>query len=337
MLIFEPMSAVISGPRKASYVLFLLILFVVARFSLGAYLLSGLISYMIMGLTARALIGVGVRPRLARGAALAVFAVLAVALSWIFIMFLRLGVVRLPLLLDTVLPRFTALSVEFGFDFPVDNALELRDFLVASAKENFASLSKTSGLLTRSFFMVVAGVLTAALRFLTPQGTDVSENLFTVMRTEFFARVRLFMRSFERVVGAQVAISTLNTILTAAFLHAMGFPFKTFLIPTAFICGMAPIVGNIISNAAIVTAGFTVSVKLAAIGLVYLVIIHKLEYVLNSRIIGQSIDTPMWMTLLGLVVGEALMGVPGVLLAPAFLHYAREELRALPAPLKISA
>ena len=38
----------------------------------------------------------------------------------------------------------------------------------------------------------------------------------------------------------------------------------------------------------------------------------------------------MWMTLLGIVVGEAMMGVPGVLLAPALLHYAREELRAIP-------
>ena len=52
------------------------------------------------------------------------------------------------------------------------------------------------------------------------------------LRLEINARVRLFVRSFEKVVGAQVAISTINTILTAAFLHAAGFHFKTFLIPT---------------------------------------------------------------------------------------------------------
>jgi len=83
---------------------------------------------------------------------------------------------------------------------------------------------------------------------------------------------------------------------------------------------------------AIVPAGLTVSVHLATFGLAYLVVIHKLEYLLNSRIIGGCIDTPMWMTLLGLVVGEAMMGVPGILLAPALLHYARAELRDLPAP-----
>jgi predicted PurR-regulated permease PerM len=38
----------------------------------------------------------------------------------------------------------------------------------------------------------------------------------------------------------------------------------------------------------------------------------------------------MWVTLLGLLAGEALMGVPGVLIAPAMLHYLRDELRDLP-------
>ncbi|PIR15972.1 MAG: permease, partial [Elusimicrobia bacterium CG11_big_fil_rev_8_21_14_0_20_64_6] len=91
-----------------------------------------------------------------------------------------------------------------------------------------------------------------------------------------------------------------------------------------------PIIGNVISNIAIVSAGLTISVQLATFGLGYLVVIHKLEYILNSRIVGSSIDTPMWMTLLGLIVGEAMMGVPGVLLAPALLHYVRAELRAIP-------
>jgi predicted PurR-regulated permease PerM len=322
----------LSGPRKASYALFALALFVVARFSLGACVLAGLVSYMIMDMTERRLRRGGAGPRAARWAALAVFAVLAVALSWIFVAFVRVGVARLPVLLDTVLPRLTALSDRFGLELPVDNALELRDLVVAEAKDNFSSVSKTSGLLTRGFFQVLVGVFAAAMRFLTPEEAGGGLNLFDAVREEFSARVRLFVRSFELVVGAQVAISSINTVLTAIFLYAMGFPFKTFLILTTFVCGMVPIAGNVVSNAAIVTAGLTHSVHLATFGLVYLVVIHKLEYILNSRIVGGSIDTPMWMTLLGLVVGEAMMGVPGVLLAPALLHYARAELRDLPAP-----
>jgi predicted PurR-regulated permease PerM len=324
------MNAPISGTRLASYALFALALVAVARFGLAPCVLAGLVSYMIMDLTERRLILKGAGPRSAKWAALAVFAILATALSWIFVAFVRVGVSRLPVLIDTVLPRLTTLSFNFGFELPVDNALELRDLVVTEVKENFSSVSKTSGLLTRGFFQVVVGMFAAALRFLTPAKPEHGGHLYDSLRHEINARVALFVRSFELVVGAQVTISTLNTVLTAIFLHAMGFPFKTFLILTTFVCGMVPIVGNVISNIAIVTAGLTISVQLATVGLVYLVVIHKLEYILNSRIIGGSIDTPMWMTLIGIVVGEAMMGVPGVLLAPALLHYAREEMRALP-------
>ena len=331
------MSQSLSGPRRTSYALFVLALAVVARFDLAPCLLAGLVSHMILDVTERRLSGAGARPLLARWAALAVFAILATALTWIFVKFLRLGLSRLPVLMDAVLPRLTILSERHGLDLPIENAHELRDLVIAAAKKNAASLSKTSGLLTRGFFLVIAGVFVAVMRFLTASGGltpgpggESGGSLFDALRREFAARASLFIRSFERVVGAQVTISIVNTLLTAVFLYGLGFPFRTFLTLTAFVCGMVPIVGNVVSNIVIVTAGLIVSEQMAMFGLVYLVIIHKLEYLLNSRIVGGAIDTPMWLTLLGLVIGEAVMGVPGVLLAPALLHYAREELRAIP-------
>ena len=33
----------------------------------------------------------------------------------------------------------------------------------------------------------------------------------------------------------------------------------------------------------------------------------------------------MWLTLLGIVVGEKLMGIPGMILAPVVLHYIKVE------------
>jgi predicted PurR-regulated permease PerM len=38
----------------------------------------------------------------------------------------------------------------------------------------------------------------------------------------------------------------------------------------------------------------------------------------------------MWETLLAILLGEVVLGVPGIILAPTLLHYAKEELRALP-------
>ena len=82
-------------------------------------------------------------------------------------------------------------------------------------------------------------------------------------------------------------------------------------------------------EAQIERTALTVSPNAAVLALVFLIVSHKAEYFLNSRIIGSRIDTPMWQVLLGLLMCEALMGVPGVILAPAVLHYAREELRAI--------
>jgi predicted PurR-regulated permease PerM len=64
---------------------------------------------------------------------------------------------------------------------------------------------------------------------------------------------------------------------------------------------------------------------MALFALVFLILIHKLEYFLNSKIVGDRIKNPMWLTLIGLVVGEKLMGVPGMVLAPIVLHYIKVE------------
>ena len=92
-----------------------------------------------------------------------------------------------------------------------------------------------------------------------------------------------------------------------------------------FLCGLLPIIGNIISNTLIVGVGFTISPKMALIALIFLVVIHKLEYFLNSKIIGDRIKNPMWLTLIGIVLGEKLMGIPGMILAPVVLHYIKVE------------
>jgi predicted PurR-regulated permease PerM len=79
------------------------------------------------------------------------------------------------------------------------------------------------------------------------------------------------------------------------------------------------------SNTIIVAIGFTVSPAMAISALVFLIVIHKLEYFLNSTIIGRKIRNPLWLTLIGLVVGEKLMGIPGIVLAPVILHYIKME------------
>jgi predicted PurR-regulated permease PerM len=138
-------------------------------------------------------------------------------------------------------------------------------------------------------------------------------------------RFEIFFVSFNKVIGAQIIISAINTVLTAIFLIWNGFPYTVVIIGLTFLCGLLPIIGNIMSNTLIVGVGFTISPNMALWSLIFLVVIHKLEYFLNSKIIGDRIKNPMWLTLIGIVLGEKLMGIPGMVLAPVVLHYIKVE------------
>jgi predicted PurR-regulated permease PerM len=104
-----------------------------------------------------------------------------------------------------------------------------------------------------------------------------------------------------------------------------------------FLCGLLPIVGNLISNAIIVGIAVTMSPRLAIVALIFLVAVHKLEYFLNSKIIGDLIKNPVWLTLLALIIGERFMGIPGMILAPVVLNYIKVEASKWPAPDSIPA
>jgi len=126
-------------------------------------------------------------------------------------------------------------------------------------------------------------------------------------------------------MGAQLIISAINTVLTGVFVLVLQLPYGVVIIGVSFLCGLLPVVGNLISNTIIVGVGFTVSPKIALVALIFLIVIHKLEYFLNSKIVGWRIHNPLWLTLLALVLGERLLGIPGMILAPVILNYIKLE------------
>jgi predicted PurR-regulated permease PerM len=154
----------------------------------------------------------------------------------------------------------------------------------------------------------------------------VKNNLYSICCDEVSTRFRDFYRSFATVMGAQITISLINTVLTSIFLLAVRMPQAPLLIAVTLLCGLVPIVGNLVSNTIIVFIALTVSLKLAISALLFLILIHKLEYFLNSKIIGDRIRNPIWLTLVALIIGERLMGIPGLILAPVVLNYLRVEM-----------
>lgn len=319
-----------TNPRKVSYVLFALMVAAVIVLKLGPVLLSGLFSYLILDLTFRRL-----TPRVpdgtARWLALATFVVAAVGLFWMFGDFTRRGLSALPAITNTAIPKLIEVAEGYGFDVPFEGAHDVREMIVRAVRDNAERITRASGLMTKKVFHIIVGVFIAILCFMTRHDAAYRGNLFDALRKELSARIGTFMLGFEKVFGAQILISGINTVLTAIYLIGMGFPFLKFLIPATFILGCLPLVGNVTSNTLIVGTALTFSFQHALFSLAFLVIIHKLEYFLNSRIMGASINAPMWQTLLGILVGDVVMGVAGIILAPALIHYVKEELQAIPA------
>jgi predicted PurR-regulated permease PerM len=69
-------------------------------------------------------------------------------------------------------------------------------------------------------------------------------------------------------------------------------------VAVTFIVGLLPVIGNLISNTIIVVVSLSVSPLLAVSSLVFLVVIHKLEYFVNARVMGSEIHARAWELLL---------------------------------------
>ena len=140
--------------------------------------------------------------------------------------------------------------------------------------------------------------------------------------------------AFRRVVFAQVRISALNTLFSAIYLLGVlplldvHLPFAKTLVAITFIAGLLPVVGNLISNTIVVVVSLSVSLPVALASLAFLIVVHKLEYFLNARIVGTQIRASAWELLLAMLVMESAFGIPGLVAAPIYYAYLKDELMA---------
>lgn len=147
-------------------------------------------------------------------------------------------------------------------------------------------------------------------------------------------RVAAFHDAFVRVFIGQGKISLINTACTAVYLllvlPALGIhlPFVKTMLALTLIVGLLPVIGNLISNTVIVLVSASVSFGAALASLVFLIVLHKAEYFLGARILGQQIRARAWEMLLAMLVMEAAFGLPGMAAAPVFYAYLKSELAA---------
>jgi predicted PurR-regulated permease PerM len=183
----------------------------------------------------------------------------------------------------------------------------------------------------RAFAHILIGVVIGAMVSLRETATVRVQLPLAHELSERTARLGLAFRS---VVFAQVRIAALNTLFTGIYLalvlpaFGIHLPFTKTLIAVTFLLGLLPILGNLLSNAAIVIVSLAASLQIAVASLIFLIVIHKLEYFLNAKIIGSRIQAHAWELLLAMLVMEAAFGLPGVVAAPIYYAYVKYELSA---------
>ena len=144
-------------------------------------------------------------------------------------------------------------------------------------------------------------------------------------------RMSVLVGEFRQVAFAQIWISSINTLLTAAFLFLvlplMGIEihFRWMLVAVTFSAGMIPILGNLISNTAITLLAASVSFQAAMAALVFLMALHKLEYFLNARIVGGHIEAKAWELLIAMLFMDAAFGLQGLVAAPVLYAWLKRE------------
>ena len=177
---------------------------------------------------------------------------------------------------------------------------------------------------------VVLGIIIGAMVALNP-GFQTINGPFSQALHERCERVA---DAFRRIVFSQIKISALNTVLTGIFLmfilptFGSPLPLTNTLIAVTFIAGLLPIIGNLISNTVIFLIALSVSAFDAVASLAFLIVLHKLEYFFNAHIIGTHIRSRAWELLIAMIAMKAAFGIPGLVAAPIYYAYAKDELAA---------
>ena len=210
-----------------------------------------------------------------------------------------------------------------------DDADGLRLKVVAWLQEHLVSIRAAGQEATQILVRVLIGMVIGALVALRQAEAPFDRKPLARALANRAAR---FGEAFRRIVFAQVRIAAINAALTALYLvvilplAGIHLPLVKTMVFITFAAGLIPVVGNLISNVVVVVVSLGASPYVAVASLVYLVAIHKLEYFLNARMVGRQIEARAWELLLAMLAMEAAFGVAGLIAAPIYYAYVKDEL-----------
>ncbi len=322
----------------ASWTIAAVLLFLVLKLHLLPAFLAGFLLYEIV----HALVPVFRISRLSHErtkmlvvALIAVFSVALLSfLIWGIASFLRSDAGSVPALMAKmadILHKSQDMLPAWMSDYLPRDAEEMKKAAAEWLNEHSQTLPMAGKEVARGFALILIGMVIGAMVSLQEVKPLQSRQPLVCAMRERIARLH---ESFRQIVFAQVRIAALNAVFTWLYLcvvlplAGIDLPFTKTMVVITFLVGLLPVIGNLISNTIIVVISLSQSLLVAVASLIFLIVIHKLEYFLNARIMGAQIKAAAWELLVAMLIMEAAFGLPGVIAAPIFYAYVKSELTA---------
>ena len=117
-------------------------------------------------------------------------------------------------------------------------------------------------------------------------------------------------------VLGNLIVSLIAGLLTFAWLLIFGVPYAFLLSIMVALLDLVPVVGSTVAGVVVALVTLTVSVPLCVATIAFFIVYRLLEdYLLVPRIIGRAVEVPALVTVVAVLVGAALLGVIGALVA----------------------
>ena len=148
----------------------------------------------------------------------------------------------------------------------------------------------------------------------------VKHAAYAVVPASRRVRVESLSEEIMRRVGSyaigQVLIATLNACASWVMMTIVGIPYAAVLAVAVGLLGLVPMIGATLGAGVVVIVAFFDEPKKALIALIYYIVYQQVEnYVIAPRVMQRTVSVPGTVTIVAALVGGALLGIIGALLA----------------------
>jgi len=162
-------------------------------------------------------------------------------------------------------------------------------------------------------------ILILTLYFLAslPKMKKTAYSMVPASRRNRFAQLseEIMRRTGSYAIG-QVAIASINAILSYVMMLLLGIPYAAVLAVVVGFLGLIPMVGATLGAAVVCLVAFFDEPRIALFAAIYYLVYQQVEnYVIAPKIMQRTVSVPGALTVVAALAGGTLLGVLGALLA----------------------